>query len=273
MPSSAQPPSSTRSLSGTAVHHRPLQLERLLDPFARLDPVHRVVGDQRRGAHRQRGADRAVALEHRPHRQQVVAQPVERALALAAHLEAADRPGEGAVGVGAGLQRGRELAQLLGLVLAEAVAAGTGRGGAGGDPPPAVLAGRGEGVGTEADAAALEQAHDADQLAQLVQGRLGACLGVLVGDGEVLRLPGGAAHALAAHRLDRRLDRVGADDPHAVRQLQPRRSTSAGRPRGRSPPRLRRRRVLRRRASRARRRAARGRARTRPTPPRARRRR
>ena len=52
--------------------------------------------------------------------------------------------------------------------------------------------------------------------------RLGTFLGMLVGDGEVLRLPGGAAHALAAHRLDRGLDRVGADDPHAVRQLQPR---------------------------------------------------
>ena len=60
--------------------------------------------DQRRGAHRQRGADRAVALEHRAQSQKVVAEALQRALALAAHLEAADRPGEGAVGVGAGLE-------------------------------------------------------------------------------------------------------------------------------------------------------------------------
>jgi hypothetical protein len=42
----------------------------------------------------------------------------------------------------------------------------------------------------------------------------------LLGDGQVLRLPGRASHALAAHRLDRRFDRVGANNPHPVRKLQ-----------------------------------------------------
>ena len=137
--SSIQAASSIAPCDRAAVHQGALQLERLLDPLAGLDPVDRVVGgDQRRGAHRQRGADRAVALEHRSQRQQEVAQAVQRALALAAHLEAADRPGEGAVGVGAGLEGAGELGQLGRLGLAEAVAAGTGRRGAGGDPPPAV---------------------------------------------------------------------------------------------------------------------------------------
>ena len=41
----------------------------LLDSLASLDAVVRIVGDQRRGAHRQRGANRAMALEHRSQRQ------------------------------------------------------------------------------------------------------------------------------------------------------------------------------------------------------------
>ena len=121
-----------------AVHQRALQLQGVPRSVrAGLDPAQGVVGDQRRGAHRQRGADRAVALQHRAQGQQVVAQALQRGLALAAHLEAADRPGEGAVGVGAGLQRARELGQLVGLVLAQPVAAGAGGAGAGGYPPPA----------------------------------------------------------------------------------------------------------------------------------------
>ena len=54
------------------------------------------------------------------------------------------------------------------------------------------------------------------------QGALSTAVGILLGDREVLWLPGGAAHALAAHRVDRRLDRVGADDANVVRQLQAR---------------------------------------------------
>ncbi len=61
-----------------AVHQRPLQLEGALDPLAGLDPVKALIGDQGRGAHRQRGADRAVAVEHRTQRQQVVTEALER---------------------------------------------------------------------------------------------------------------------------------------------------------------------------------------------------
>ena len=82
------------------------------------------------------------------------------------------------------------------LLLAQLVAAGARRGGAGGEAGPAVLAGRGEGVGAEADAAGLEEVHDADQLAQLLQRGFGALAALaLLGDGEELRFPGGAAHA------------------------------------------------------------------------------
>ena len=210
------------ALDRAAVHHRPLQAEHVLDPFAGLDSVHLLARDQRRGAQRQRGADRTMALQHRPHRQQVVAQALERGGALAAHLEAADRPGEGAVGIRARLQRGPELDQLLGLGLAQPVAAGARRRGAGGDPPPAALAGGGEGVRPHADATALEEPHHADQLAQLQQCRIGPLLGVLLGHRQVLGLPGRAAHPLAAHRIDRSLDRVGADDADPARQLQAR---------------------------------------------------
>ena len=164
-----------------------------------------------------------MAVEDGAQRQQVVAETLERGVAAAAQLEAADRPGKGAVGVGARLQRGGELGELDRLLLAQLVGAGTGRGRPGGDPRPAILAGRGEGVGAEADAAGLEEVHDADQLAELgkgVRGALGAL--ALLGEGEELRLPGGAAHALAAHRLDRRLDRVGADDLDSVGKLQAR---------------------------------------------------
>ena len=138
-----------------AVHQRPLQLQRALDPFARLDPVDALVGDQRRGAHRQRGADRAVALEHRAQRQQVVAEAVERGLSRSQPIS--KRPTaqvRAPSGSGRASSVGGELGQLDRLVLAQLVAAGAGRRGAGGDPAPAVLAGRGEGVGTEADAAA-----------------------------------------------------------------------------------------------------------------------
>ena len=251
-PSSAQPASSHAVLQRAAVHQRPLQLERVLDLFARLDPVQRVVGDQRRGAHRQRGADRAVALEHRSQSQKVIAEPVERALALAAHLEAADRPGEGAVGVGTGLQGARQLDQLAGLVLAEAVAAGAGGGGAGGDPPPAVLAGRGEGVGAEADAAALEEAHDADQLAQLVAAppRRLPPRAARRRRGTAAPRRRGPCPRCASRRSGRRSRRRGRCARRAAAAGG--RSTSAGRPPGRSRPRRRRRRGLRRRASRGR---------------------
>ena len=157
--SSTQAASSSPCAGRGAAHQGALQLERALDPLAGLDPVVGVAGDQRRGAHRQRGADRALAVEHRAQRHQVVAEPLHRGLPRAAHLEAADRPGEGPVGVGTGLERARQLGELARLVLAQAVAAGAGGGGAGGDPPPLALAGRGEGVGTEPDAAPLEEPH------------------------------------------------------------------------------------------------------------------
>ncbi len=109
------------------------------------------------------------------------------------------------------------------LLLAQLVGARASRGGAGGEAGPAILAGGGKGVGAEADAAGLEEVHDADQLAELGQGHLGT-LGALflLDDGEELGLPGGAAHALAAHRLDWCLDRVGADDLNSVGELQAR---------------------------------------------------
>ena len=107
-PSSTQAASSRPPVDRRPVHQRPLQLEGALDPAAGLDPVAGLVGDQRRGPHRQRGADRPVALEHGSQGEKVVAEALEGALAGAAHLEAGDRPGECPVGVGARLERGRE---------------------------------------------------------------------------------------------------------------------------------------------------------------------
>ncbi len=112
-----------------SVHQRPLQLERALDPLAGLDPVKALVGDQRRGTHRQRGADGSVAVEHRAQRQQVITEALQRRVAAAAQLEAIDRPGESAVRIGARLQRGGELGKLHRLLLAQLVGAGAGRAG------------------------------------------------------------------------------------------------------------------------------------------------
>ena len=213
-----------------------------------------------------------MALEHRAQRQQVVGEAFHRALALAAHLEAADRPGEGVVGIRTLLQLLGEVGEFGALLLGEAVTARAGRGRPGGDPAPGVLAGRREGERPEADAADLEHPHHADQLAKLVERRLRPVV-ALLGDGEELRLPGGAAHAFGAHRLDRRGDRVGADDPHPVRAAAPAPSTSAARRSGRSERRRRRCSSLPRRGSRSAPPAARGRGRSRCCPPRVRRRR
>ena len=206
-----------------AGHLRALELHRRFQPLAGGEAVVRGFGDKRRGAHRQRGANRALTVEHGAQRQQVVAQAFERRRALAAELEAAHRPGQRAGGVGTSLQRLRQLDQLARLILVEPVAVGARGRRAGGDAPPAALAGRREGVRAEPDAAPLIETHDADQVAELSQrGRGGIRALALLGDGEELRLPGGAAHALAAHRLDRRLEAVGADEPHPVRKLQAR---------------------------------------------------
>ena len=167
--------------------------------------------------------DRALPVEHRAQREQVVAEALHRGLASAAHLEPRDCPGEGPVGVRARLELGRELGEARGLVLAQPVAARAGGGDAGRDPAPVAVSGRGEGVGAEADPAPLEEPHHADQLAKLAQGLGGGIRALaLLGDRQELRLPGGAAHPLASHRLDRRLDRVGADQAHAVRKRQAR---------------------------------------------------
>src|SRR3954463_10601593 len=121
----------------------------------------------------------------------MVAESLERALSHTAHLEPCNRPGQGAVGVRTRWEGNRQVGEPLGLVLAEQVAAGSRRGCSGRNPAPMPGSARREGIGPEAEAAALEDAHDADQLPQLVQGARGGIRAIaLLGDGEELRLPG-----------------------------------------------------------------------------------
>ncbi len=96
-----------------AGHLGAFQLHRGFDPLACREAIGGAVGDQRRGAHRQRGADGALPVEHGAQRQQVIAQPFQGRRPLAAELEAAHRPGQRAGRVGPRLQRLGKLDQLL----------------------------------------------------------------------------------------------------------------------------------------------------------------
>ncbi len=207
-------------LEPPAAHQCVLELLGALDPEVRVVTIG-PVGQQGGDPGRQGSVDRPRSLQHRAERQQVVAQPLERCRPLAAHLEPPDCPGEGAVRIGADLEVVGEAPELDRVVLTQLVATGPGRGRAGGDAAPVALAGWSEGVGAEAEASLPVEAQDADQVVELAEGGanpFGALS--LLGQGEVLGLPGGSLHALASHRLDRRVERVGPDHANAAGKLQ-----------------------------------------------------
>ena len=171
----------------------------------------------KRRLHVTASAERGAQGEH------VVGQPLERVLAGAAHLKAADRPIEGTARVGARLEALGEAAQFLRRRGVELVAAAARRRRAGGEPLPLVFPGGGKGIGAEADGARPEEAHDADQLTELAESGERA-LGVIVdlGERDELRLPGFPAHADVMAGLKRRVDICRARDPHPAGKVEAR---------------------------------------------------
>ena len=150
---------------------------------SRLKPAlrGRAERSQAPGKHAARGP---LGLEHRPQRKEVVAERLEEVRALAAHLEAPQRPGE-LVAVGRATRD--EVAERAQLVLlldrhdqhpvgTPAGADGQRRPGTGADPRPAQR--------RERDAPVAEQPQRAQQVAEHVAAPLGGALRVGLGAGE-----------------------------------------------------------------------------------------
>ncbi len=206
-------------LAAGARDRGPLESDRLHGPLGEREPP--LGGGAERGeAPGQHPARRPLGLEHRPQREEVVAQRLEQIRALAAHLETTQGPGQLVAVGGAARDEVAERPQLVLLlhrheqhpVRAPAGADRQRRPRPAADPRPAER--------RERDAPVAEQAQRAQEIAKHIAAAFGRALGVGVGarqgDDHVARLG-----ALAGARLRRQaVDGLRLGDRQAGGQRQ-----------------------------------------------------